>query len=118
MWSDVLRGGYGSCTPAASIVASAQDFYKDSNSETAAALLENSLRHPHQLVRVSAASSYVDVAANPAPAIRILEDGMRSKHWLTPDISPYTISHLHPNNPQLPQLLRSLRVRTRRKPSR
>ncbi len=102
----------------ASIVASAQDFYKDSNSETAAALLENSLRHPHQLVRVSAASSYVDVAANPAPAIRILEDGMRSKHWLTRDISAYTISHVDPNNAQLAELLRSLRVRTRRKPSR
>src|SRR5260370_3330642 len=104
--------------PPASIVASAPEFYKASNSESAAALLESSLRHPHQLVRVSAASSYVDVAANPAPAIRILEDGMRSKHWLTRDISAYTISHVDPNNAQLAELLRSLRVRTRRKPSR
>ena len=102
----------------ASIAASAQNFYKDSNSETAAALLETSLRNPQQLVRVAAASSYVDVAADPTPAIRILEDGLRSRNFLTRDVSAYALAHVDPRNSRLAELLRAKKITSRRKPSR
>jgi len=100
------------------IDACAKSFYKDSNSETAAALLEASLRHPNQLVRVAAASSYVDVAADPKPAIRILEDGLSSTNLLTRDVAAYALAHVDPKNPRLLELLRARKVPSRRKPSR
>ncbi len=100
------------------IDACAQNFYKDSNSETAAALLETSLRHPQQLVRVAAASSYVDVAADPKPAIRILEDGLSSKNLLTRDVAAYALAHVDPKNSRLDKLLRTRKLPSRRKPSR
>jgi hypothetical protein len=102
----------------ASVAAAAQNFYKDANSETAAALLETSLRHPHQLVRVAAASSYIEVAADPQPAIRILEDGLNSKNLLTRDVAAYALAHADPKNSKLAPLLRPKKLRSRRKRSR
>jgi hypothetical protein len=100
------------------VISAAQNFYEDPNSETAAALLETSLRHPHQLVRVAAAGSYIDVAADPKPAIRILEDGLDSKNLLTRDVAAYALAHADPKNPKLAPLLRPKKLRSRRKRSR
>ncbi|HEV2733095.1 MAG TPA: hypothetical protein VGV15_23935 [Terriglobales bacterium] len=102
----------------ASVVAAAQNFYTNANSETAAALLETSLRHPNQLVRVAAASSYIDIAVDPQPAIRILEDGLNSKNLLTRDVAAYALAHADPKNPKLAELLRVKKLRSRRKRSR
>ena len=101
-----------------SIAAAADSFYRDATSETAAALLETSLRHPNQLVRVAAASSYVEVAVDPQPAIRILEDGLKSRDLLVRDVAAYSLAHVDPKNPKLGALLRTRKVRSRRKPSR
>ena len=50
------------------LLPAAQAFYRRASAETAAALLEVSLRHPHELVRVSAAASYFEVTTTPAAA--------------------------------------------------
>jgi hypothetical protein len=100
------------------ITARADRFYRDANSESAAALLHASLSHPQPLVRVSAASSYADVAINPEPAIKVLEDGVRSKDPLVRDVAAYALAHIDPGNPRLKPLLREKRLRTLRKRSR
>ena len=100
------------------ITAAAERFYRESSSENAAALLHASLAHPHPLVRVAAASSYVDVAVDPQPAIKVLEAGLRSKDLLARDVAAYALANVDPKNPRLEQLLKSRRLRTRRKRSR
>lgn len=93
-------------------------FYRDASTEAAAALLEVSLRHPHELVRVSAAASYFEVAADPRPAIRVLEHGLRSRDRLTRDVAAHALARVDPRNPKLEKLLRPRRRRSRRKRSR
>jgi len=96
----------------------AKAFYRDANPETAGALLEVSLRHPHELVRVAAATSYVEVAADPARAIRILGQGLRSRDRLARDVAAHALAHVDPRNPALEKLLASKTRPSRRKPSR
>ena len=69
-------------------------------------------------MRVAAASSYIDVAADPQPAIRILEDGLNSKNLLTRDVAAYALAHADPKNAKLAPLLRPKKLRSRRKRSR
>ena len=96
----------------------AKDFYRSPTSESAAALLEIALRHPEPLVRVSAASSYVDVAVNPKPALRILENGLKNPDLLVRDVAAYSLARVDPKNPNLAKLLRPIRLRSRRKRTR
>jgi len=100
------------------ITAAAEQFYRQSNSETAAALLRASLGHPRPLVRVAAASSYVDVAVDPQPAIRVLEEGLPNKDPLVRDVAAYALANVDPKHPRLEQLLKVRKRSTRRKRSR
>jgi hypothetical protein len=95
----------------------ANRFYRDANAETAAALLEAGLRHPHQLVRVAAAASYFDLAADPQRATGVLEEGLNSRDLLTRDVAAYALSHIDPKNPKLSSLLRSRPKRSTHKRS-
>jgi hypothetical protein len=95
----------------------ANRFYRDANVETAAALLEASLRHPDELVRVAAAASYTEVATDPQPAVRVLESGLRNRDRLTRDVAAYALAHVDPKNPSLDKLLRARRRRSIGKPS-
>jgi hypothetical protein len=96
----------------------ANAFYRNANSETAGTLLEVSLRHPNELVRVSAAASYLDVAVNAATGIRILEHGLRSRDRLTRDVAAHALAHVDYENPGLARLMRSKKRRSLRKRSR
>ena len=96
----------------------AKAFYRDANPETAAALLEISLRHPHELVRVAAAASYVEVTADSARAIRILGHGVRSRDRLVRDVAAHALAHVDPGNPALEKLLASKTRPSGRRPSR
>lgn len=96
----------------------ADAFYREPGPETAAALLEISLRHPHELVRVAAAASYFGVGVDPAPAIRILEHGARSRDLLVRDVAAHALARVDPRNPALEKLLASKKRRSRRRPSR
>jgi hypothetical protein len=98
----------------ASLPATANAFYRDANPETAAALLEVGLRHPHELARVSAATSYLDVAANATPALRILEHGVRSRDRLIRGVAAHALAHVDPRNPALAKLLEPRRRRSSR----
>jgi hypothetical protein len=81
-------------------------------------LLEVSLRHPHELVRVSAAASYLEVAADPTPALRVLEHGVRSRDRLTRDVAGHALARVDPRNPILARLLEPRKKGSRRKRSR
>lgn len=96
----------------------ARSFYRDANPQTAAALLETSLRHPNELVRVAAAASYFDVTTDPQGPLRVLESGLGSRDTLTRDVAGYALAHVDPKNPNLGKLLQSRRTPSARKPSR
>jgi hypothetical protein len=96
----------------------ANAFYRDASAETAAALLEVSLRHPHELVRVAAAASYVEVAVDPAPAIRILRRGARGRASLVRDVAATALAHVDPASAALARLLVPRRRPSRRRRSR
>jgi hypothetical protein len=96
----------------------AEAFYRDANPETAAALLEVSLRHPHELARVAAAVSYLEVAVDPTPALRILERGVRSRDRLIRDVAAHALAHVDPRNGALERLLVARRRPSRRRRSR
>ena len=99
---------------ARNLLPTAQAFYRDPNPETAAALLEVSLRHPDELVRVSAAASYFEVAADATRALRALERGLRSRDRLTRDVAANALAHVDPRNARLAKLLESRRRRSPR----
>ena len=92
-------------TATASVRQAANAFYRDTSHETAAALLEVSLRHPQELVRVTAAVSYISVTTDPAPALAILERGARSRDTLTRNVAATALGRLDPRNPALARLL-------------
>jgi len=96
----------------------AEVFYRDANPESAAALLEVSLRHPHELARVAAAVSYMEVTIAPTRAIRILERGVRSRDPLVRDVAAHALGRVDPRNARLAPLLVAKRRPSRRRPSR
>lgn len=99
-------------TASASVRQAASAFYRNTSHETAGALLEVSLRHPNELVRVTAAASYVPVTTDPAPALAILERGARSRDALTRDVAATALGRLDPRNPALTPLLEPRRRRS------
>ena len=92
-------------------------FYRDTSQESAGALLEVALRHPSELVRVTAAASYVPITTDPAPALAILEQGVRSRDALTHDVAATALGRLDPRNPMLAPLLEPRRRPARARPS-
>lgn len=97
------RGDQRAATTAVRQAANA--FYRNTSHETAAVLLEVSLRHPNELVRVSAAASYVPVTTDPARALFILERGARSRDTHTRDVAATALGRFDPRNPALTPLL-------------
>lgn len=96
----------------------ARAFYQDANVETAAALLEASLRHPDELVRCAAASSYFEIGTDSSQVIAVLEHGLTNKSGLTRDVAATALAQIDPANPALRPLLRPKRIVSHRKPSR
>jgi hypothetical protein len=105
-------------TAITTLPSAADAFYQKGTAESAAALLETSLRHPDELVRVAAAASYSDVSTDPLSAIRILENGLRSRDRLTRDVAAYALAHVDPTNPDLNKLLGSKKRPSALRPSR
>jgi hypothetical protein len=96
----------------------ARVFYREPTQETAGALVEISLRHPNELVRVAAAASHVDLTTEPTPALRVLERGVRSQDPLTRGVAANALAHVDPRNERLAPLLVGRRRRSSRRPSR
>lgn len=74
----------------------------------AADLLQASLSHPDELVRVAAASSYAELALPQQQAIpiRILAEGARSEDEVTRDVAATALARLVPGHPRLRELVR------------
>jgi len=68
-------------------------------------LLEGSLGHPHELVRVSAATAYFDRSSEPNRLVKILEEGTRSTDALTRHVAATSLSHVAPESSALDSLL-------------
>jgi hypothetical protein len=100
------------------LLQAAASFYTNANAQTAATLLEASLRHPQELVRVAAAASYFDVAADPRYAIAVLEHGLRSRDLLTRDVAAYALANIGPAGPGLAALAQPVKKRSTLKRSR
>ncbi|HZQ68970.1 MAG TPA: hypothetical protein VFA68_10665 [Terriglobales bacterium] len=98
---------------AATLPRIANAFYKEATPATAGALLEASLEHAHELVRVSAASSYFDLTVTPHRALAVLEKGVSSADPLTRQVAAHALARLDPANPALNPLLRRGRRPTR-----
>ena len=94
-------------TATAALWRAARAFYRNTSHESAGALVEVCLRHPHELVRVAAAASYFSVAANPSHAITILERGVRSPDPLTREVAATALGRADPRRPALGPLLES-----------
>ena len=110
------RGEARTATTALRRAASA--FYRDASHETAGALVEVALRHPHELVRVAAAASYFLVAVDPSPAIAILARGVRSRDPLNREVAATALARVEPRHPVLAPLLEARPRRSTRRPSR
>ena len=104
-------------TASTAVRQAANTFYRDTSHESAGALLEVALRHPSELVRVTAAASYVPITTDPRPALAILEQGVRSRDALTRDVAATALGRVDPRNPALAPLLEPRRRRSRMRPS-
>jgi Alpha/beta hydrolase family len=82
----------------------ASDLGKKPNILAAANLMEASLRHPHALVRASAALSYFTLTAEPSRLIGILEDCTHSDDALVRKVAATGLARLAPESPRLFEL--------------
>ena len=105
-------------TAASALRRAAGAFYRDTSHETAGALIEVALRHPHELVRVAAAASYLPVSADPSGAIRILARAVHSRDPLTRDVAATALARVDPRHPVLAPLLGTRPRRSTRRRSR
>jgi pimeloyl-ACP methyl ester carboxylesterase len=96
----------------------AERLYEEPTTETAAQLLEASLRSDDELVRVSAAASYFEISTQPQRLIKILADGTRSKDILVRDVAATALARIAPEHPSLRALTKSNPTKTKKKPSR
>ena len=105
-------------TATARLQRAANMFYRDASHETAGGLVEVALRHPRELVRVAAAASYFQVAADPSRAIAILARGVRSRDPLTREVAATALARVEPRHPVLAPLLEARPRRSTRRRSR
>jgi HEAT repeat protein len=89
------------------------------NPLAAADLLQASLSSPDELVRVSAASSYLEVALpeQREPLIQILVEGTRSDDELTRDVAATALARAVPGHPRLRELMTPLPYSANGEPS-
>lgn len=78
-------------------------FEKESGS-TAFDLLEMSLLHSHELIRVAAASAYLEHSAERERLVNVLEQGTHSTDPLVRDVAATSLAHANPNHPRLLEL--------------
>jgi pimeloyl-ACP methyl ester carboxylesterase len=83
----------------------AERLYYEPTPSSAASLFEASLAHPDELVRVAAASSYLEISATPERLIGVLAGGTFSDEPLVRDVAATALHHAAPDHPRLRQLL-------------
>lgn len=79
----------------------AERLYADPAPEAAAALFEASLAHRDELVRVAAASSYLEISATPDRLVEILAGGTFSPEPLVRGVARTALQHASSDHPSL-----------------
>jgi hypothetical protein len=85
----------------------ARDHFREPTAATAGSLMEACLRHPHELVRVAAATAYHDRSSEPGKLTTILEQGTRSVDLLIRQLAATALAQVTPDNARLRDLQRS-----------
>lgn len=83
----------------------ADQFHENPTHQTAAELFEACLRHPEELVRVAASSSYLDLTTDPRRPLEVLRRALISDDQLTRAVAATTLTHFTPEDPLLARLL-------------
>ena len=78
--------------------------FSEGSSKSAIDMMELCLRHPNELVRVSAAAAYSEHSSELDRLVRILEAGTRSAENLLRSISPTALSFAAPDHPRLREM--------------
>ncbi len=85
----------------------ARDHFREPTAATAGSLMEACLRHPHELVRVAAATAYHDRSSEPEKLTAILVQGTRSVDLLIRQLAATALAQVTPDNARLRDLQRS-----------
>ncbi len=86
----------------------ARDHFLKPTATTAVTLMEASLQHPHELVRVAAAAAYLDRSSESQKLTAILEQGTHSVDLLIRQLAATALAQLAPNHTRLSDLQRSV----------
>ena len=78
--------------------------YQEPTPLTAAALLEACLRHPDELLRVAAATSYFELSAEPRRLLKVIRGGMYSRDELVRDVAATALARIAPQHRALSEL--------------
>lgn len=79
-------------------------YFREPTAGAADNLMEACLRHPHELVRVCAASAYHERSSEANKLTSILEQGTRSFDLLVREVAATALAQLAPNNARLNEL--------------
>src|ERR671922_410643 len=82
----------------------ARRYFEEGAGNTAFDLLEMSLLQWHELIRVAAASAYVEHSAERERLLNVLEQGTHSTDILVRDVAATSLAHANPNHPRLLEL--------------
>jgi hypothetical protein len=88
----------------------AERLYLTPDPANAAELMEASLLHPDELVRVAAAASYFALSTRPQRLLRILARGTRSREPLVRDVAATALARLAPEHSRLRQMMKRSRL--------
>ena len=92
--------------PRREVIASvAERFHAEPTHPRAAELLDASLDHPEELVRASAASSYLDLTADPRRPLGVLREALGSEDDLTRHVAATSLARFMPEDESLARLL-------------
>lgn len=100
-----LPPGYPPGLPRDAVGDVAERFHENPTHLAAAELLEACLRHPEELVRVAAASSYLDLTTDPRRPLEVLRRALISEDQLTREVAATSLGHFVPEDPLLARLL-------------
>lgn len=95
----------------------AEQLYDTPDPLTAAQLLEASLHHPEELVRVAAAAAYFNLAAEPRRLLKVLAGGTASADELVREVAGTALARIAPEDRRLRALTRKAPRSGRRRPS-
>jgi hypothetical protein len=83
----------------------AESLHRDPTHLAAAALIEACLQHPEELVRVAAASSYLDLTTDPTRPLGVLRQALANDDRLTRQVAATSLARFVPEDSGLARLL-------------